>query len=136
MILCDAGPLVALIDRSDPHHSDCKAALDLLGDETLLTTWPCLAEAMYLVYRVGGHPAQDELWQYAARGALQLHGPAADEWPRMRDLMMQYSNLPMDLADASLVVVAERRGIHRICTLDHDFTIYRISGKDAFDIVP
>lgn len=136
MILCDAGPLVALIDRTDIHHDDCNAALDLLGDEIWLTTWPCLAEAMYLVHRVGGHPAQHELWRYIAAGALALHTPADDEWPRMRDLMAQYVNVPMDLADASLVVVAERTNTRRIFTLDHHFTIYRINGKDPFTVVP
>ena len=91
MTLTDAGPLIALIDKGQAvAHKQClEAQRDLRGP--LLTTWPCLAEAMYLVYRVGGHPAQDELWQYAARGALQLHGPAADEWPGWARVRRCYS---------------------------------------------
>lgn len=136
MILCDAGPLVAIIDRTDIHHADCDATLDLLSGDLLLTTWPCLAEAMYLLYRADGHRAQDRLWDMIGRGILTVRDPAADEWERMRDLMAQYASRPMDLADASLVAAAERTGIRRIFTLDRDFQIYRINGKDPFDIVP
>jgi len=136
LILCDAGPLVAVIDRNDAHHADCDAALDLVAGELLLTTWPCLAEAMYLLYRADGHQAQDRLWDMIDRGVLILHAPAHDEWQRMRDLMAQYASLPMDLADASLVAAAERTKVYRIFTLDRHFTIYRINGKDPFDIAP
>jgi len=136
VILCDAGPLVALGDRTDPHHDECNDTLDLLAGEELLTTWACLAEAMHLVFRFGGHAAQDELWEYIARGVLLLRSHTDPEWSRMRVLMARYANVPMDLADASLVVSAERTGIHRIFTLDGDFRVYLINDKDPFDIVP
>jgi hypothetical protein len=55
MILCDTGPLVALIDQDDSFHTSCVAAL--LPAEPLLTTWPCLVEAMYLLWRAGGLPS-------------------------------------------------------------------------------
>jgi uncharacterized protein len=54
MILCDTGPLVALIDQDDAFHARCVAALSALPAEPLLTTWPCLVEAMYLLWRAGG----------------------------------------------------------------------------------
>jgi len=128
--------LVALGDRTDQHHTECNDTLDLLGGEELLTTWACLAEAMHLVCRFGGHTAQDELWEYVARGVLLVRRHADDELARMRVLMARYSNVPMDLADASLVVAAERTGIQRIFTLDRDFRIYVINDKDPFHIVP
>lgn len=49
MILCDTGPLVALIDRDDLYHTQSVAALNTLPASPLLTTWPCLVEAMYLL---------------------------------------------------------------------------------------
>lgn len=52
MILCDAGPLVALLDRSDADHLRCMAVLRGISD--MLTTWPCLTEAMYLLGRESG----------------------------------------------------------------------------------
>jgi uncharacterized protein len=50
--------------------------------------------------------------------------------------MEQYQDTPMDLADASLVVLAEVTGLKRIFTLDSDFYVYKINGKDSFDVVP
>jgi predicted nucleic acid-binding protein len=94
MILCDAGPLIALIDSDDPHHRKCVAALVSLPAEPMLTTWPCLAEAMYILGREGGLPVQDELWEYLADGTLRLHLPEPDEWQRMRALMRQNITTP------------------------------------------
>lgn len=135
MILCDAGPLVALIDRGDQYHLRCAIVLEGLGDETLVTTWPCLAEVMYLVGRVGGHRPQEAVWALVAKGIVLLDTPEPDEWGRMRDLMDQYRDLPMDLADASLVAAAERLGLRRVYTLDSHFRAYRVGG-DSFDVIP
>ncbi len=57
-MLTDNGPLVALINRNDPHHERYKAAVRQWPAAPLLTTWPCWTEAMYLLYRAGGY-AQD-----------------------------------------------------------------------------
>jgi predicted nucleic acid-binding protein len=90
---------------------------------------------MYLLWRAGGSPAQEELWSYLADGLVVLHTPESGEWERMRALMRQYHDALMDLADASLVVTAERLNLHRIFTLDSHFHAYRIGGTQAFDIV-
>ena len=136
MTLCDTGPLVALVDRDDSHHVRCVAALRTLPAQPLLTTWPCWTEAMYLLWRAGGVPAQDELWGYLADGLVVLHVPEAQEWERMRRLMQQYQDAPMDLADASLVVAAERLHLRRIFTVDRHFHAYRIDGTHPFDVIP
>ncbi len=136
MILCDTGPLVALVDRDDAAHVRCAAALSTLPASPLLTTWPCLVEAMYLLWRAGGLPAQEELWNYLADGLVMLHTPEVGEWKRMRELMRQYHDTPMDLADASLVVAAERLNLRRIFTIDSHFHVYRVNGVQAFEVVP
>ena len=59
----------------------------------------------------------------------------AAELARIDQLMEQYQNVPMDLADASLVSLAELHGVHQILTLDNDFFIYRVNGKDSFDVI-
>jgi predicted nucleic acid-binding protein len=134
--LCDTGPLVALIDQDDAHHTRCVAALNTLPPQPLLTTWPCLAEAMYLLGRAGGFPAQDELWGYIAKGLVIIYAAGEKEWERMRALMQRYQDTPMDLADASLVAAAERRGLHRVFTLDSHFHVYRLNGRDPFEVYP
>ncbi len=91
---------------------------------------------MYLLWRAGGVPAQDELWGYLADGLVILHRPEATEWERIRALMQQYQDAPMDLADASLVAAAERLQLRRIFTVDRHFYAYRIDGKYPFDVVP
>jgi uncharacterized protein len=134
--LCDTGPLVALIDRDDQDHRRCVAALGKLPAKRLVTTWPCLTEAMHLLKRAGGLSAQDQLWGYVADGPVSLHLPALDEWERMRRLMRQYGDAPMDIADASLVTAAERLNVNRVFTLDRHFRAYRIGGARAFEVVP
>lgn len=136
MILCDTGPLLALIDQDDPWHTRCVAALRTLPAVPLLTTWPCLVEAMYLLWRAGGLSAQEELWNYLTDGLVTLHLAAKDELPRMHLLMRQYHDTPMDFADASLVIAAEQHNLRRIFTLDSDFRVYRINSRDLFEIVP
>jgi hypothetical protein len=134
--LCDTGPLVAIIDRRDIHHTTCVAALPSIPTGGLVTTWPCLAEAMHLLWRAGGAAAQEMLWNYVAEGLIELYEPAEGEWERMRMLMRQYNDAPMDLADASLVAAAERLGVGQIFTVDRHFHAYRIHGRDAFEVVP
>ena len=135
MTLCDASALVALINAGDRNHARCLAALSTLN-APLLTTWSCFTETMHLLGRYGGHPAQDELWGYVAEGLLMIPMPEEGEWERMRALMQQYRDTPMDLADASLVAAAETRNLRRIFTLDSDFYVYRLHGTHAFEVVP
>ena len=135
MTLVDTGPLVALIDADDDAHLTCLAALSRFT-KPLMTTWPCITEAMYLVGSEGGYIAQDELWGYLEDGLVQVHESNAEERRRMRTLMRQYKDTPMDFADASLVVAAEVMGVTRIFTIDSDFRVYRINRKTLFEIIP
>ena len=135
MTLCDTGPLVAIINRDDRHHARCVAALSLIAAGEMMTTWPCFTEAMHLLRREGGLIAQEVLWGYVADGFMELLAPAGGDWPRMRSLMRQYHDAPMDLADASLVAAAERLGTRRIFTVDQHFLAYRLHGRHPFDVI-
>ncbi len=133
MILVDAGPMVALISASDRHHESCRAALAKL-EEPLATVWPPLTEAMYLLR--SSWAAQRALWEMVDR-AFYILPLTMNDVPRMRDLMEKYRDLPMDLADAALVRIAERERIRRIFTLDRrDFSLYRPTGIGRFSILP
>ena len=136
MMLCDTGPMVAMVDRDDPHHSRCLAALATLPPDGFVTTWPCLAEAMYLLGSRIGFAGQDALWDLVADSTISLDLPEGGEWGYMRELMRQYEDAPMDLADASLVAAAERLNLRRVFTVDRHFRAYRIQGRHAFDVVP
>ena len=101
----------------------------------LLTTWPAFTEAMYLLGDAGGWKAQQALWGMASEHVqvVDLDSPTVE---RARELMAKYSNVPMSLADATLVAMAERRGIAKVFTLDSDFRIYRFRGRKTFELVP
>jgi hypothetical protein len=134
VILVDAGPLVALIHRDDRHHRTCSEALRAL-EEPLVTVWPAFTEAAYLLGF--SWAAQDALWEFVSRGALGFLRLDEEDAPRMRELMGRYRDLPMDLADAALVRVAEREGLDRIFTLDRgDSSVYRFEGGGAFTLIP
>jgi predicted nucleic acid-binding protein len=133
--LTDAGALVALIDKNQPQNLRCRATFATLS-LPLLTAWPAFTEAMYLVYQIGGWQLQRNLWEYVEEGVLHLRSSDETEQQRMRQLMEQYQDTPMDLADASLVVAAEVLNLTRIFTLDSDFYVYRINNTGVFEIVP
>lgn len=135
MTLTDTGPLVGIIDADDKYHAACTAELPSLS-VPMVTPWPCFTEAMYLLGRALGHSGQDDLWALVDKGILIIHESSPDERARMRDLMSKYKDTPMDLADASLVAAAEALGIRRVFTVDSDFLVYRLLGKQAFEIVP
>ncbi len=135
MILVDAGPLIAIIDRGEPDHRICVEALSSLTGP-MLTTWPALTEAIYLLGRAGGWPAQEALWKLLARDDLQLVDLDQSLLRRTRALMKKYVDVPMDLADATLVAAAEKLKLNRILTLDSDFQIYRLAGRRYFEVIP
>jgi uncharacterized protein len=136
VILTDAGPLVALVDQGEPDHKACVACLpDLKGP--MVTTWTAFTEAMYLLGEAGGWRAQEMLWSMLHQGDLEIAFQGADDYERMRVLMQKYRDHPMDLADASLVRLAEERHVRDIFTLDErDFRTYRIHGRQSFRIWP
>jgi predicted nucleic acid-binding protein len=127
---------VALADIDDQYHKLCANTLPLLPASPLVTTWPCLTEAMHLLKWSGGVHAQNILWTYLTNGLVTLHLTAADEWTRIYELMNQYADMPLDLADASLVSAAERSGDRQLFSLDVHLRAVRIDSKHYFDVQP
>jgi hypothetical protein len=134
MILVDAGPLVALIHADDQEHQRCKKVFESLS-EPMGTVWPALTEAMYMLGF--SWQAQEALWELVEKDAVQILSLDSADVPRMMELMRKYRDLPMDLADAALVRVAEREKLRRIFTTDRrDFDVYRPARLGRFSILP
>ena len=132
--LIDTGPLVALLDADDARHEACLEAFSELSSPPV-TTWPVLTEASYLLAEVPGGPLA--LLELVRRGAVMVSPLDAADLPRLAQLLAKYADLPADLADCSLVRVAEREGLRTILTLDRrDFGTYRLHGRSAFTILP
>lgn len=134
LVLIDTGPLVALADKGQKEaHKKSVAAVKRLSG-SLITTWPCLTEALHFLRGLRGWQGQRALLEYVNQQELVVHSPQTDELLRICALMEQYQDTPMDFADASLVSLAELRGARRILTMDSDFYIYRIKGTESFDV--
>ena len=136
MILTDTGPLIALLDIDDRHHQRCLEAIKQLPAEPMLTTWPCFTEAIYLLGAVGGYSYQEKLWRLYTAGRLHLHNSSSTEVDLINRLMSTYQDTPMDLADASLVAVAESLNLQKVSSLDSHFYIYRLANGSVLDVVP
>ena len=135
MTLTDAGPLIALIDEGEQDHERCRMALETL-ELPLLTTWPAFTEAMYLLGRAAGWPGQEALWKLVRREALAIVELDLELTLRSAVLMARYGDHPMDLADATLIALAEARDLRTIFTLDEHFRSYRLKTRRYLQVVP
>jgi predicted nucleic acid-binding protein len=120
-VLLDTGPLVSWLDRGDAHHATITRWMTAFRGE-LLTTWPVLTEVCHLV----PDRAAPVLLRWVESGGATLMDIPVASLHAIAARMEKYADLPMDLADASLVWVAEREGVMDILTLDkRNFGIYR-----------
>ncbi len=134
MIIIDTGPIIAIFDKDDQYHQRCIEILKGIK-EPLITTWPVITEAFYLL----NFPlsVQDALWQFIQRGGIRIEQLEENIYFRIRELMKKYYDLPMYLADATLVVLGEEKKLSTVFTLDYkDFCIYRPNHKRRFTLIP
>ena len=129
--ICDTGPMVAYLNRNDPHHPWAVALMKQLAPP-LLTCEPVVTEAAYFL-------REDDLdvgplFDLLERNAIRLDFSLAAHWPRVRTLMSRYRQ--MDLADAAVVVMTELYARCRVVTVDRrDFSVYRRNDRQAIDFV-
>jgi predicted nucleic acid-binding protein len=136
MVIVDAGFWIAVINRRDDFHHAAKQKLAELSEqnETLITTCAVMAETSHLLLtRVGQHAQQVFIQQYRQK-RFEVFELNADHAQRVAELMQKYADLPMDLADASLVILAEHLGHGRILSTDErDFHTYRWKNREPFE---
>ena len=132
MVIADTGFWLALLNRNDRHHQAAKHAQEQF-QEGLITTWPVVTETCHLLLRHLGGTVQRAFLQAWLAGGFVIHPLAEDDGLRLVRLMNDYADLPMDLADASLVVLAEHLGDGRILSTDErDFRTYRWKNRKPF----
>jgi hypothetical protein len=133
-VLLDTGPVVALLDRRDPWHAICLEQWNAEGHRCL-TTDAVVTEATHLVARGGGpgHVPLDFLLS-AKVPIVALERPGHEHAAK---LMRRYHDVPMDYADATLVVVADAIMARQVFTLDRrGFRTYRRRDGRAFELMP
>jgi len=132
IVLIDSGPLIALFDRSDRYHERVKSYLRTFHG-TLLTTWPVLTEVSHLLdFHL---QVQLDFLEWVARGGVEVYEMAQSDLPALTEMMRTYTNVPMDLADATLMYVAHREGHRRILSIDSDFDVYRMGRNGGLENV-
>jgi predicted nucleic acid-binding protein len=130
-MIIDTGPIVALFNRRDNHHVMCKLFFETYTG-TLFTTWLVLTEVSFLL----PHHLVVPFLDWVVSGGLTVVELSQNATTHIAQLMRKYHDRPMDLADASLVCLADRLGILEILTIDHaDFAIYRTSNGSAMNDV-
>ena len=127
-VIVDTGPLVALLNSRDKHHA---WVVQQLGDiqPPMVTCEAVLAEATYLTRAVPG--ARIALIEMLGEGFLNIGMAVADHHSTLLTMIRRYADLPMSLADACLVRLAELYPQSAVLTLDSDFVVYRKNGRQV-----
>ena len=136
MILLDTSGLLSALDESQRHHRECATLLAEVSPPLLLSPF-VLAELDYLLMRHVGQHAQSALLDEVARGTYQLEPFTAVDIARAKELIDQYADLKVGLADASIVVLAEQHGVTEVLTLDErHFRAMRVERRKRFRVLP
>ena len=132
LVIVDTGPLVALLNRRDTHH---KWVVQQLADiqPPMLTCEAVLAEATYLAR--GVQDARVALIEMLGEGFLSIGMSLADQHGAILTMVRRYADVPMSLADACLVRLAELHPQSPVLTLDSDFAVYRKNGRQVISII-
>jgi len=125
-IIVDAGPLIALFDKDDKYHNSVIKFLKTF-DGQLITSWPAITEVTHLLsFNVN---VQIDFLEWLKRKAVTIVNLENIHLERIIQLSKKYSDVPMDLADSSLIVIAELTNITEIITIDSDYYIYKTKNK-------
>ena len=131
----DTSAVVAYLDADDPSHAAVADALES-GKGRIATTSAVVTESMHFVADVPGGPRSLAELLAAARAEVYDFSSPAD-LPPVVALMELYANVPMDFADATLVLAAEALGAHEVLTLDRrGFSVYRLRSGRALRVLP
>ena len=130
--IADSGPLIALFEPAERNHARVRGFIENYAG-ALLTTWPVLTEVGHML----GHSVDRQLafLEWVERGGVEVTTPGAGAVSLIRQLSEKCRDLPMDIADGSLIVLALESGVRDILTLDRDFDVYRLPDRSRFNNV-
>jgi predicted nucleic acid-binding protein len=135
-VICDTGAVYALYDADDVHHASCKQFLEKERGPIFLPVL-LLAEIDYLLTSRLGADAAVEFIESVELNAFTVVGLLFTDLMRCRELIAKYRDIQVGLADASVVVAAERLQIRRIFTVDQrHFRTIQPRNVSHFTIVP
>jgi len=126
-VLIDAGPIIALFDSSERRHGPMKAFL-AERRYRFISTLAVFTEVSHMLDFSAR--AQRDFYEWVMHKGVIISDINQNDMYRIAELTGKYSGLPMDFADATLVVTSEKTGIREIISLDKDFDVYRLPGKE------
>jgi uncharacterized protein len=129
-ILIDAGPIIALFDKDDSYH---EKILNFIKDKgfKFVTTIAVVTEVSHMLdFNIN---VQIQFLEWIERDGIKLHEVKQKDIIEIIEMTKKYKDRPMDFADATLVIAAKRTGIKKIISIDSDFDIYRLPGKELIE---
>lgn len=132
--IVDSGPLIAVANTADPAHRACLAALQTPGFHLVIPAL-CVAEAAFLIHQRRGPLTEARFLR--SLESFDVQAPLAGDWPRIAELVEQYSDFPLGGTDASVVATAERLRTETIITLDRrHFSVVRPAHCGELRLLP
>jgi uncharacterized protein len=131
-VIVDTDPSVALLNRADTHHAWVVQHLHDI-QPSMITSEAVLAEATYLTRAVPG--ARAALIEMLGEGFLNIGMALADHHSSILKMVQRYTDVPLSLADACLVRLAEIYPQSPVLTLDSDFGVYRKNGRQVVEVI-
>jgi len=129
-VLVDAGPLIALFDKDDSYHKSIKRFLSA-NNFKFLTTIAVITETSHMLdFNV---QTQIDFLKWINDKGIVIYEIQQKDIRRIIELSVKYSDIPMDFADATLVLASEQTGIRKIISVDSDFEIYRLPSKERIE---
>lgn len=124
--IIDSGPLIALFDGSDKHHHKVLHFIKSFKGE-LITSWSVITEVSHMLdFNL---QVQIDFLKWCELGGIKIYEISQDEITQIIVMMEKYIDIPMDLADATLMYIANKENIKNIVSIDSDFDIYRTLKK-------
>ena len=131
-VILNTGPLVAYLDSHEEHHDWAVAQIESF-DDPMVTCEAVITEACFLLSH--HKPALAKVADYLTRGLIRIEFSLAENHTAVFELMKKYHDVPMALADACLVSMAEEVRGSRVFTVDSDFRVYRLRGRKAVPLI-
>ncbi|MFA9240477.1 MAG: type II toxin-antitoxin system VapC family toxin [Candidatus Paceibacteria bacterium] len=120
--IIDSGPLIALFDGSDKYHNDVLTFMKEYKGK-LITSWAVITEVSHMLdFNL---QVQIDFLKWCEVGGIEVYNITQDEISNIRVMMEKYIDIPMDLADGTLMYIANKENIKNIVSIDSDFDIYR-----------
>lgn len=132
-IIIDSGFFIALLNKNDQYHKAAKKLIKSLPNKKWVSTWAVMTEVTHMLVKERSYRAMHELLDLCEKGGLTLFHIETHHISRLKQIMQKYQNLPVDLADASLIILAEELGHGEIVSTDlRDFETYRWKNHKPF----